>query len=119
MNIKYYKRYIEKLIDASPANISFTRKEHHDDGFGGVTETETEIEPQKVRFYNKSLIRETLLDKGKISGNSSNSTLKMLAKSGANIKVDDIFVYGVRTYRVAFLGEYEGICFQAEMEVVS
>lgn len=114
MNIKYYKRYIEKLIDASPAEITITRKIKTDDGYGGKEISTVILPPQRVRFYNKKSIRENVEDKGVLLV----SGLKMLTPATADIKEDDMFASGGKTLRVAFLGEYMGVCYQAELEVV-
>lgn len=117
MNVKYYKKYIEKLINSNPTYIKIRRTRSTDDGFGGTEESAVTLRPQKVTFYEARAQREVVSDKGITSYYSSN-VVKMLAKSGADIKCGDIFKSGGQTFKVAFLQPYLDVCYQAELEVI-
>jgi hypothetical protein len=118
MNKKYYRKYIQKLINSNPTSIIITRKTIINDGFGGKIVTDVELDPQTVRIYNKKAQREIISDKGTTTAYYASSTLKMLALSGANLEEGDMFEYAGKLLKIAYIGDYEGICKQVELEVI-
>lgn len=118
MNTRYYKKYIEKVINQDPSTITITRKTITDDGFGGKTEDTVTLEPQTVRIYNKKAQREVISDKGTTTAYYSSTVLKFIAKGNADIKEGDTFKLGEKTLKVAFLDVYMDVCKQGELEVI-
>lgn len=114
---KYYKKYIEKLINANPATIEITRIEEIDDGYGGYIPKETKI-TETVSFYQKRSNRQTVNDSGVVIGYMATSIEKILALGDANIKEGDTFKANDREYKVLFVNPYFDICKQIELEVV-
>lgn len=118
MNIRYYRKYIEKMIDENPTTITIKRIKEIDDGFGGVKKEKIMLEPQIVRVYEKKSQREMVLDKGAAIGYMASNTEKILAKHNADIEEGDTFKVGNRKYRVMLSKNYMDICIQAELEVI-
>lgn len=114
---RYYRRYIEKMINDNPTVITITRIEKVDDGFGGVIEEEVTIQ-ETVTFYNRRSVREIVDESGKGFALSSVSSEKLLALADTSIREGDIFNHAGREYRVSFLQDYRGICKQAELQVI-
>lgn len=113
---KYYRKYIEKLINYDPAKITITRKIKKDDGAGGATVEEKVIE-ETVTFYERKTRREALTDSGKVYVGVKTS--KILAKYDADIKEGDIFSYEGKQFRVSLIHPFPGICKQIELEVIA
>ncbi len=119
MNTRYYKKYIEKLINADPVNITIRRTTTIDDGFGGKEETTVTLEPQTVTFYDRKAQREVVSDAGVTTAYYASNVIKLLATGDADIKEGDIFEHEGRTYKVGFIKAYMGVCKQAELEVIA
>lgn len=115
MNVKYYKYYINKLINTLPSTINITRTNIISDGYGGHTNEIQEF-TEVVAFYDKKNRIEIINDSG--SGYSGSSPSRILAKSGANIKTGDYFTIEGREYKVLYVKPYLDICLQVEIEVV-
>lgn len=118
MNTRYYKKYIEKLINADPVNITIKRTEITDDGFGGKEETTVTLEPQTVTFYDRKAQREVVSDIGTVTAYYASNTTKLLVMGDADIKEGDVFEYGGKTFKVGFVKPYFDVCKQAELEVI-
>ncbi len=112
---KYYKKYIEKLINSNPTNITITRKIETDDGFGGTIIENIEV-TETVAFYDRKARREVVTDYGKTY--TGVQITKILAKGNADIKKDDIFTVDDIEYKVFHVNSYRGICKQIELEVI-
>ncbi len=111
----YYRKYIEKLINSNPANIAITRKAEIDDGYGGTTIEEVEIN-EIVTFYDRRARREVVSDYG--TTYTGVSVTKILALHDADIQKDDTFNYEGYTYKVLYVKPYMNICKQIELEVI-
>lgn len=118
MNKKYYKKYVEKLINSNPTTIQIKREKIIDDGFGGEKKEVIKVEPQIVSIYDKKSQREMIADKGAVVGFMSSNVEKMLAFGDADIEEGDRFKVGNREYRVMLPKNYMDICVQAELEVI-
>ena len=116
MNTRYYKKYIEKLINSNPANITIKRKIKTDDGYGGSIIEEKEI-TETVAFYERKARREVLTDYGVTYAGVQ--VTKILAKHDADIQEGDTFEYGWKKYKVLFVKDYMEICKQIELEVIA
>ncbi len=114
---KYYKKYIEKLISANPADIILTRIIKEPDGYEGYNEYPVQIS-LTVTFYTKKGFRTTIQEKGIVSSDITSLVNKILAKRDADILEGDTFEHGGRKYRVGFINTYLGICKQAEVGVI-
>jgi hypothetical protein len=114
---KYYKRYIEKLINSNPTDIILTRIIKEPDGYEGYIEHPVQIS-LTFTFYTKKAPRSTIQEKGTVVTNLSSSINKILTKGDADILEGDTFEHGGRKYRVGFVNSYMGICKQAEVEVI-
>lgn len=112
---KYYKKYIDKLINLNPANIKIKRKIKIKDGYGGYVTEEIEID-EVVTFYETKSKIQFINDFGITYSN--NQAIKILAKSESDIKREDIFVYKDTTYKVIYVKDYFDICKQIEIEVI-
>lgn len=115
MNKKYYKKYIEKLINTNPTTITITRKVETDDGFGGTTITEETV-TETVTFYNRRARREVVSDYGK--SYVGVQVTKILARNDADIVEGDTFKAD-REYKVIFVNSYMDICKQIELDVIA
>lgn len=115
---KYYRRYIEKMVESNPVDIIITRLTKEDDGFGGVDEQEITLPPQTVTFYNRKARREYVSEAGTTIGFMSSSVEKILATADTDILEKDEFTHTGREYRVSFVNDYMGICKQAEVAVI-
>lgn len=113
---KYYKKYIEKLINADPTTINITRKIETDDGYGGSIIEEIEIN-EKVTFYDRKSRREVVTDYGKTY--TGVSVTKMLATGEADIVKGDTFKVNDTEFKVLFVNDYFDICKQIELEVIA
>lgn len=113
----YHKKYIEKLINTNPVNITIKRKAETDDGFGGTIITETEAN-ETVSFYKKSSSRQTVNESGIVVGYMASKTDKILAYGDADILEGDVFQANGRKYKVLFVNNYFDICKQIELEVI-
>lgn len=118
MNNKYYKKYIEKLINANPASITIKRTQITDDGFGGKEEKTVTLEPQIVTFYDKKAQREVISDAGVTTAFYASNTIKLLATGDTDIKEGDMFEYAGKLLKIAYVSDYEGVCNQVELEVI-
>lgn len=115
---KYYKKYVEKLINTNPANITITRTEFISDGFGGGEEKTVTLEPQTATFYDKKTQHEVVSDKGTVTAYYASNTTKLLVMGDADIKEGDVFEYEGKTFKVGFVKPYFDVCKQAELEVI-
>lgn len=113
----YYKKYIEKLINANPTTLTIKRFTKVDDGYGGFTPTEKEHD-ETVSFYKKRSNREFVSDSGVSVGFMATSIEKILAKATADIVRGDKFIANGREYKVNFVNDYFDICLQIEVEVI-
>lgn len=116
MNTRYYKKYIEKLINSNPANITIKRKIKTDDGYGGSIIEEKEI-TETVAFYEGKARREVLTDYGPTYVGVQ--VTKILAKHDADIQEGDTFKHEGKTYKVLYVKPYMEICKQIELEVIA
>lgn len=118
MNNRYYRKYIEKMIEQNPTTIEIERIKVIDDGFDGEIKEVVKLEPQIVRLYNKKSQREIVADKGVTIGFMASNTEKLLARHDADIKEGDVFKVDNREYKVLLPKNYMDICVQAELEVI-
>lgn len=117
MNKAYYRKYVEKLILNDPVAFNVIRKRTQDDGYGGEI-SEDEILPiQQGRLYSNRLPPGYVTDKGKVF--SPGTALKLLVVDDVDIAEGDYLPYHGKMLRVAYLQVYDGICKQAELEVVA
>lgn len=116
MNTRYYKKYIEKLINSNPVDIKIVRKKEIDDGYGGTIIEEKEI-TETVTFYERKARREVLTDYGPTYVGVQ--VTKILAKHDADIQEGDTFTQEGKKYKVLFVKDYMGICKQIELEVIA
>ena len=116
MNTRYYKKYIEKLINSNPAIITIIRKEETDDGYGGTVIEEREVS-ETVTFYETKARREVLTDYGVTYAGAQ--VTKILAKHDTDIQEGDTFEYEGKKYKVLFVKDYMDICKQIELEVIA
>ncbi len=116
MNKKYYKKYIEKLINTNPTTITITRKVETDDGFGGTTIGKKTV-TETVTFYNRRARREVVSDYGK--SYVGVQVTKILAKHDADIQEGDTFTQEGKKYKVLFVKDYMDICKQIELDVIA
>lgn len=115
MNDKYYKKYIEKLIEDNPTEIIIKRKIKTDDGYGGTKEKEIEV-TETVTFYDRKSRREILTDYGKTY--TGVNITKILTKGDVEIYKDEKFTVDGTEYKVFYVKPYKDICKQVELEVV-
>lgn len=115
MGDKYYKKYIEKLINSNPATITIKREVKNDDGYGGSIIEEKEI-TETVTFYERKARREVVTDYG--TTYVGIAVTKILAKGDADIVKGDKFTIDDVEYKVLFVKPYKGICKQIELEVI-
>lgn len=116
MNTKYYKKYIEKLININPVEIIIKRKVNTPDGYNGTNSTTKKINAT-VTLYDKKGSRQIVTDEG-ISYTGVIVT-KLLALNDTDIIEGDTFNVDNKTYKVSFIKSYMGICKQAELEVIA
>lgn len=114
---KYYKKYIEKLIDYDPITINITRVKKIDNGFKGYTENKIEL-TEVITFYQKRSNRQTITDTGVSVGYMATSIEKILTKFDADILEGDTFKANGREYKVSFVDPFIGMCKQIELEVI-
>lgn len=112
---RYYKKYIEKLINSNPVDIAIKRKEKVDDGFGGETVKDVFVN-EIVTFYDRKARREVVTDYG--TTYVGVTVTKMLAKGEADIIKGDKFTVDDVEYKVLFVKPYKDICKQIELEVI-
>lgn|SRR5699024_4529507 len=112
---KYYKKYIEKLINDNPTTITIIREIETDDGYGGSTIREEKIE-EIVNFYDNKARREVITDYGKTY--TEVQVTKILAKGNADIRKNDTFTVDSVEYKVFHVNSYREICKQVELEVI-
>ena len=112
---KYYKRYIDKLINSNPTIIEISRYKKIDDGYGGNDNQDLEI-TEKVCFYEMKSRREVITDYGKTYTGVNVS--KILAKGDADIIKGDLIKDATNEYKVLFVRGYKDICKQIELEVI-
>ena len=112
---RYYKKYIEKLINSNPTTITIKRKVEVDDGFGGTTIEDIEV-IETVAFYDRKARREVVTDYGITYAGVT--VTKILAKGDADIIKGDKFTVDDVGYKVLFAKPYKGICKQIELEVI-
>ena len=115
MGDRYYKKYVEKLINSNPTTIKITREEKIDDGFGGSEVKDIKV-IETVTFYDTKARREVITDYGKTY--TGVQITKILAKGNADIKKDDTFTVDGVEYKVFHVNHYRDICKQIELEVV-
>ena len=113
---RYYKKYIEKLINSNPATITIKREIKTDDGYGGSINEEKEI-TGTVTFYDRKARREVVTDYG--TTYTGINITKILAKADADIKEGDTFTQEGKKYKVLFVKDYMEICKQIELEVIA
>lgn len=114
----YYKKYIEKAINANPTTITIKRIKKIPDGFDGWIEEPIELPPQVVSIYQKRAQRERISDSGTTIGYMASNVEKMLCKGDADVKEGDRFEANDREYKVSFVNNFFDICKQAELEVI-
>lgn len=115
MNVKYYKKYIDKLIESNPTTINITRIEKIDDGYNGHIEKPIAIS-ETVTFYDRKSRREVVTDYG--TSYVGVSVTKILAKGDADIIKGDSFIVEGNEFKVLFVDSYFDICKQIELEVI-
>lgn len=118
MNTQYYQKYISKIITAKPVVIILKRQIKTDDGYGGVTSTDTFLSTQQFHFYDKKYVGEIISDAGKAYSSIIGMRSKMLCLSDADIEGDDTLVYQGNTYKVINVKTYMDVCKQIELEVI-
>lgn len=111
----YYKKYIEKLINANPADITIKREIKTDDGYGGSIIEEKEI-TETVTFYDRKARREVVTDYG--TTYTGINITKILALFSADIIEGDVFISEGKTYKTLYVKPYSDICKQIELEVI-
>ena len=111
----YYKKYIEKLINANPATITIKREIKTDDGYGGSIIEVKEI-TETVTFYDRKARREVVTDYG--TTYVGVSVTKILAKADSQIIEGDTLTHEGKTYKVLYVKPYLDICKQIELEVI-
>jgi len=111
----YCRKYIEKLINSNPANITIKRKIETDDGYGGTIVEEITVN-ETVTFYDRKARREVVNDYG--TTYTGVSVTKILALFDADIQKRDTFKYEGETYKVLFVKPYLEVCKQIELEVI-
>lgn len=116
--VKYYKRFIEKLIDEDPETVTITRLAKTPDGYGGYTTSPLTV-TATVRIYNKNFTRGVARESGEVIGFMAGNIDKILATADADILSGDTFSSGGKHYRVMQVNEYFGICKQVELEVLA
>ncbi|MBS4536811.1 hypothetical protein GOQ29_14415 [Clostridium sp. D2Q-14] len=116
MNTKYYKKYIEKLINTNPVDIIIERKVTIPDGYGGTTSTTKTINAI-VTLYDKKGSKQIVTDEG-VSYIGVVVT-KLLALNETDIIEGDTFKVDNKIYKVSFIKSYMGICKQGELEVIA
>jgi len=112
----YYKKYIEKLINSNPADITIKREIKTDDGYGGSI-IEEKLISETVTFYERKARREVATDYG--TTYVGVSVTKILAEADSEIIEDDTFIHGGKTYKVLYVKPYFDICKQIELEVIN
>ncbi|WP_313758559.1 hypothetical protein [Tissierella sp.] len=115
MGDRYYKKYIEKLIDSNPIEIKYKRREKIDDGFGGEITKDVD-KKEVVTFYDRKARREVVTDYG--TTYIGVTVTKILAKGNADIVKGDKFTANGVEYRVVFVEPFMDICKQIEVEVI-
>lgn len=115
MNSRYYKKYVEKLINDNPTEINIKREIEVDVGYGEHDVIVENVE-EVVNFYDSKARREVLTDYGKTY--TGISITKILAKGDANIVHGDTFIVNDIEYQVFHIGDYREICKQIELEVI-
>jgi hypothetical protein len=113
----YYKKYVEKLVNANPTDIVLTRIIKEPDGYEGSIEYPVQIS-LTVTFYTKKGYRTIIQEKGAVISGMTSTVNKILTKGDADMHEGDTFEHGGRKYRVGLVSTYLGICTQAEVEVV-
>lgn len=113
---KYYKRYVEKLIENMPTVITHQKETRIDDGYGGHT-TEIEEIKHKVAIYNEIGRILTMSQAGQ-SFTSIGRTM-MLTLPDVDLKEGELIYIGSKEYRIYLVKSYFDICKQVEIEVVS
>lgn len=117
MNDKYYKAYIEKLIEVDPVEINITQRLEIDDGYGGKKYIEKEIS-EIGTFYNKSAFVTKMVESGQVNSGRLAKT-KLLTRANTDIKKGDKFTVGNRRYEVLYPQNYKNICTQIELDVIT
>ncbi len=118
-NNLYYKKYVEKVIQANPTPIIISRIQKISDGFDGWIEERVKLPPQTVSIYNRKFHRERLSDSGATIGYLSSTAEKLLCGSDTDIMQGDRFQNQGREYKVTWVHVYDDICKQVELEVIS
>lgn len=114
---EYYKKYIEKLINANPTDITIKRQVKTDDGYGGETVTTTS-HSIKGRLYSKKTVRELLDISGQRTSLAAVAAEKLLCLPTEDIEEGDTFTVENRKYKVSLVKNYLGICQQIELTVI-
>ena len=112
---RYYKKYIEKLINSNPTTITIKREIKTDDGYGGSIIDKKKI-TETVTFYDRKARREVVSDYG--TTYVGINITKILALFSADIIEGDTFEHEGKTYEVLYVKPYFGICKQIELEVI-
>lgn len=113
----YYKKYIEKLINADSTTINITRIEKLPTEYKGYKTKKVDVS-ETVLFYKKRSNRQTVNESGVVIGYMATSIEKVLAKGDADILKGDTFKANNREYKVLFVNNYFDICKQIELEVI-
>lgn len=119
MNTLYYKKYIEKLINANPSRVTIIREEKVKNDYGGFETIRVEKEAT-VTFYETKTRREAYYDAGPVfTGSAIASVTKILASNNTDIKKGDTVVTAEgNNYKVLMVHPYFDICKQIDTEVV-
>lgn len=118
MNKKYYREYIDKIIEQNPVYIEIKRTIEQRDDYGNIKKNKVTLSPQKVFIYNKTYQKDIIKDKGSVVQFMASNIEKLLAKHDADIKEGDTFEIDNRQYKVLYPENYMDICIQAELEVI-
>lgn len=113
---RYYKSYVQRVINTVGTDITFSRFVGVDDGYGGkLPDTEIPVY-ETVAVYDRASRQYVITDAG--VGYKGAGTTMLLARYEADIQRGDIFdVLGYK-FRVLFVKPYFNICKQIEIEVV-
>lgn len=113
----FYTGEIRKIIAQDPVELAIRRTVKVDDGYGGVTETETS-HSVTGRLYNKRSVRELLDTSGNYTSFTAAAAEKLLCTADADIQEGDTFAAGGRMYKVVLAKNYFDICMQCELQAI-
>ena len=119
MQLSYYQKYIEKLINQNPVQIVIARSISVSDGYKGNVVTTSDLPAQTMTFYNKKYQKPIMNEAGKVYNSYLSRMDKLLCKADADILEGDTFTDNGKRYRVVNVSPYMGICKQVELELIS